>query len=664
MGFNKLHAHRMPPHVRKRLERTSGQNWTPTTGSPRIFRSVAKEHPVELLHPLVPEEQFDLDVSVIFGTYNRFSTLKLCVESIRHAAKNVSYEIVICDGGSTDGTIEWLEQQPDVVLVRGDLSGAVKAFNVCFERVRGRFTVALNDDCTIFPTTLVQGMAYLLADPLVGQVALTYRENGKWLTQPVHGKVYANYAITRTTLARKIASICGGYWASCYFTYGGDTELSCWVYRLGYKVVAAPDACVDHFETKDELRSKNIRVDKARNQFFHRWYSGETMAFRGPVPRVTEPELLLLQTAEAGERPEDRWTRIAFCDPHPGQLPLTAEPTAERVLHMHLWTADDPQNSLAEAMRVLGVHGHIRIDWTSLPGEDRTRVFVEAARELKPTLIFLQLQAPGVLDASTVASIRRELHDPSLVTIAWSGDVGHNNGPWNGVNDAWSYELAKHCDLMLFTGTGQVERHRARGMVNAAYLQIGFDEDRYFPGPDDAYGTKHEAVFLGQNYGPQWNSIPNNEAGVRRELVSRFSKLPGFAVYGGGWEHGHGVAQAEVGNILRRSRLALSVSLTSDLGRYSSDRLIRAMACGTPTLVKRFADMEGLGLIDNENCIVWNTVDEAYEKAQYWLDQTRREQLRAIGRAGADLMKLRHTWGYRLRELAALVRTVRGEKLP
>lgn len=655
----------LPKMVAKRLDKREHRKtgMAPYSGPPRIFRTAPAQEHYELLHPLLADDaSYEFDVSIIFGTYNRLRMLQDSVQSIRHACTGMRYEIVICDGGSTDGTQQWLQEQTDIVYIAGDLSGAVRAFNQCFERVRGRFTIALNDDAKVFPSTFQQGLRYF-SDPLVGQVAFHYHENGKWQVQTTHGHLYANYAITRTHIARAIAEISGGYWATCYMTYGGDTELSSWIYRLGYKVAEAPDACVDHAEAMDELRTKNIKTDTARQQYWHRWPNDQHMRYRGPTPRVSPEEAARLHRYEQGELPEQRWHRIAALDPKRGELPAAVEPRSERVLHYHLWTEEDPQNGLANAMSQLGNIAHGRIDWPTLAPAQRATEFLGMASELHPTVVFLQLQGPDALDLGAIARVRRENRDPSLVVIAWSGDVGPTNGPWPGFSDAWAYELAKHVDLMLFTGTGQVQMHRERGMQNAAYLQIGFDEDRYHPGPATHYGSQHDVVFLGQDYGSNFDRIPGQESQLRRDLVHAFERSSlRFAAYGSGWSSNTSAHQTTAGDVYRSSQMALSVSLVSGLGRYSSDRLIRAMACGTPTLVKAFDDMEGWGLRDGVNVIAWNNADEAVEKARHWLDPSRRDALLAIGAAGAELMKTRHTWSYRLKELAALIQAVRGQR--
>ena len=57
-------------------------------------------------------------VSIVTGTYNRIDSLKRMVKSVRSSVGlGIPYELVIVEGGSTDGSLEWLRKQPDVVLI-------------------------------------------------------------------------------------------------------------------------------------------------------------------------------------------------------------------------------------------------------------------------------------------------------------------------------------------------------------------------------------------------------------------------------------------------------------------------------------------------------------------------------------------------------------------
>ncbi len=612
-----------------------------------------------LIHPLLPDlDPTPIKLSVVLGTYNRHALLSRCVRSIRKACKGIQYEIVVCDGGSTDGSVAWLKSQDDVVLIHGDLSGAVKAFNAAARKATGEFIVALNDDAELTTQAMRRALAHF-RDPMVGQIAMSFYEHGKWKMESVFGKTYANFAVTRGSIVRTVEKITGGMWSPCYHTYGGDTELSCWVHRLGYRVVAAHDAKVVHHEHVDAMRGRNTTSDRQRRQFWQRW-NEEAMTFRGPLPKVTHQEAHKLAHIERGETSRERWPRIAAMDPKPGQAPPRAALKRERVLHWQLWTTDDPQTSMVAGLRKLGSVGHAAVQWPQYSTGDRGRVFLEAMRSLRPTVAFVQCQDPAAVPIDALIDARNDPNrDPSLVICVWSGDVGPGKGPWANTGDDWQYRIAEHVDLMLFTGTGQVKLHRARGMANAAYLQIGYDTDRYHEGPSERYGSKHPLVFMGQDYSRTFDNVPSSEAQLRRDAVAALRSIPGFTAYGSGF--GPGMPQHQSGDIYRGSSMAMSISLCSALERYSSDRLLRAMACGCPTLVKRFADMEGMGLDDGHNCLAWDTPAELVDKARTWLSVERAGDLRLVGESGAALMRSRHTWDARMSELAALLSAVRKQ---
>jgi hypothetical protein len=627
-------------------------------------RRFAPGTPVVPLHPLVPDIESDVEVSVIFGTYNRFRSLRRCVDSVRTACLGIAHEIIICDGGSTDGSLEWLEKQGDIITIHGGLDGAVKAFNACFEMVRGRHTLTLNDDIALSEPAVRNGLVHM-GDPYVGQVAFAFGFPGHPSgLLDFHGAAYLNYGLTRTGLARAIAKCSGGFWDPVYYTYGGDTELSMWVRRLGYSVARGTTSTLVDFHDDDALRARSHHVEQGRSVtiFYARWPDARFLTFRGPMPKLGAAEVRALSKLEQGPLPQERWECLKSADPKVGDLPVSVDPSPERVLHVYIRTDDDPQASMAQAFREMGSRGFASVDWLSMPPHARNSACLKASATIRPTLVFMQIQSPDAIAIETIRQIRMDpQRDPGCVVVLWSGDVGPVNGPWPGLQDAWSHTYAKVVDAMLYTGTGQVEIQRSRGMLNAAYLQIGFDESRYYPSSDpSSYGTLHDAVFLGQDYGDQWACVPDNDVALRRRVVEAFaSELPRFCAYGGGWGAGY-LPQSRAGDIYRGSLLALSTSLVSNLGRYTSDRMIRAMACGTTTLVKRFADMEGMGLEHGKNCLVWDTPAEAVELARHWLSPQRRDDLLQIGRAGAKLMKERHTWGVRIRELAYIVKKLRG----
>jgi len=243
----------------------------------------------------VPECEGDLDLTIILGTYNRVAHLTRCIESLRKSVGNLTYEFIVCDAGSTDGSREWLAGQPDVVLLGEHVrEGAVKAFNKAYLLSRGRHIAIMNDDVeAVDPGGLARAVQSLQA-PKIGQVALPFNRgtDRSFLTETVHGRPYANLGVISRRLAERVWRITGGVWSPCYRTYGADTELSCWVYRLGYEVYVEETARFADIRVKDGLRVTNEKYASEDSQmFWTRWPDAGMIRPSGPLPVVTGLEL-------------------------------------------------------------------------------------------------------------------------------------------------------------------------------------------------------------------------------------------------------------------------------------------------------------------------------------------------------------------------------------
>ena len=235
-------------------------------------------------------------VSIVIPTCNRSGRLVRCVDKIR---RNVacSREIIVVDGGSTDGAREWLATQDDLqVILEPQREGAVRAFNKGFRAATGVYVMWLNDDAYPLPGSVEAAVAMIerpdLAD--VGMVAFYHnwknernvldrveRDGETYELCHVRGHPYANFGLLRRELLARV-----GYADERFYFFGFDPDLSL---RLqldeGLAVVGCRGAVIYHEEFHDDRKLADLpagRLDNAR--LFEKWDLPEPHAYPEPAP--------------------------------------------------------------------------------------------------------------------------------------------------------------------------------------------------------------------------------------------------------------------------------------------------------------------------------------------------------------------------------------------
>lgn len=93
-------------------------------------------------------------LSIITPSYNMLRFLPICCSSVLDQA--VDYEHIVIDGGSNDGTIEWLKNRPKLISISEKDDGMYDAINKGIRMSRGEIVSYLNCDEQYLPGVLQQ----------------------------------------------------------------------------------------------------------------------------------------------------------------------------------------------------------------------------------------------------------------------------------------------------------------------------------------------------------------------------------------------------------------------------------------------------------------------------------------------------------------------------
>jgi GT2 family glycosyltransferase len=225
------------------------------------------------------------NVAVVLGTYNRLEMLKESLASIGRAATKHALKIIVIDGGSTDGTLDYLKMPSalNITLVRQrELTGAVRAFNIGFGwavDAKHPFVVHMNDDAIIeTPGAIDEAVDLMLANQKIGAVAFAFDTWGHHHFDHVNGVPYVNYGVIRTKAGMQVAKKQGDpdgrkWWNQIYHTYAADTELGAWLWKLGWRVHCCEHLKVHDLRADDALRAGNSgpRQEADSKLFWSRW---------------------------------------------------------------------------------------------------------------------------------------------------------------------------------------------------------------------------------------------------------------------------------------------------------------------------------------------------------------------------------------------------------
>lgn len=129
--------------------------------------------------------------SIITPSYNMLDYLKLCHCSIMD--QGVDVEHIVIDGGSYDGTVEWLKEQKDIVWISEKDRGMYDAINKGLKIANGEILACLNCDEQYLPGTLKKILKIFETNKHIDVIyghTIIIDENGKCIVLKKAAKLY------------------------------------------------------------------------------------------------------------------------------------------------------------------------------------------------------------------------------------------------------------------------------------------------------------------------------------------------------------------------------------------------------------------------------------------------------------------------------------------
>jgi GT2 family glycosyltransferase len=254
-----------------------------------------------VIEPVIAAESVT-DMSIVIVCWNNKAYLEPCLESLYEAGLHSSFDVVVVDNGSTDGTQAMLhEKYPEVQLIEnGQNVGLSRASNQGIKATQGRYVLLLNDDTLINAPSLDAIVEFLEAHPKAGAAGgRLLNEDGSfqagyanfsslheefmiathlgellWEGYPSHeddSKIRpVGWLSSACLLLRREALDQVGLLDEEYFIYGDEADLQYRLQQAGWQAYYLPDAYTIHFGGRSMNRWRRRKMVYRGKMLFYR----------------------------------------------------------------------------------------------------------------------------------------------------------------------------------------------------------------------------------------------------------------------------------------------------------------------------------------------------------------------------------------------------------
>ncbi len=259
--------------------------------------------------------QPDLSISIV-NTNNR-SLLRDCLASIYRTTARISFEILVVDNASTDGSAEMVQGEfPSVKLIINDARGGYGySHNKGIAAARGQFILIFNEDMVVLPGALDTIVEKLKGDPAIGVLGCRLLNPDMSLQHSCHrfqniktevfenlfpGSFFLRKSRFRTQMfdwdhdsEREVDVVMGscmliprsvidkvGAFDTRFFVYSEEFDLCKRIRDAGYRVVFTPEAEIIHFGGQTSktmsIKMRLVYID-SKLKYFRKYYGVRAM---------------------------------------------------------------------------------------------------------------------------------------------------------------------------------------------------------------------------------------------------------------------------------------------------------------------------------------------------------------------------------------------------
>ncbi len=232
-----------------------------------------------------------MDLSIIILAFRNKEKLRATIAAILESKTQRSYEVIVVDNDSQDGTAEMVEQEfSKVKLIRNQNNGFAKGNNIGLRASYGKVILFLNPDTAVQPNVLEECFAKIESDKTIGFLSCRLiKEDGsldvaarRSFPNPVNSfarlvhldkffpKVLGSYNMLATPedQEQEVDSVVGafmmvrrdviekiGNWDEDFFMYGEDIEYCYRAKQAGYRNIYFPRVTTVHYKGQSSKKT-------------------------------------------------------------------------------------------------------------------------------------------------------------------------------------------------------------------------------------------------------------------------------------------------------------------------------------------------------------------------------------------------------------------------